>query len=90
MVEQLEEERYSLKAETNDFVVPKQEDSESDFVSSDEDSIFLGDEIKGAQVKYTLIDKAKSREMQEGSKVKLQIMKVIVTDDSIISTVTLL
>ena len=40
MVEQLDDDRYSLKAEANDFVVPKQEDSESDFVSSDEDSIF--------------------------------------------------
>ena len=40
MVEQLEDDRYSLKAEANDFVVLKQEDSESEFVSSDEDSIF--------------------------------------------------
>ena len=41
-------------------------------------------------MKYSLVDKQKKKEVAEGSKVKLQITKVIVTDENIISTVKLI
>ena len=90
MVEQLHDDRFQLNTEAVDsFIALKKEDSDSEFASSDEDSIFESNQPKGV-MKYSLTDKVKGREVTEGSKVKVQITKVIVTDESIISSVKLL
>jgi hypothetical protein len=90
MVEQFDEERYSLNIDQGDSYVPERKaESDSEMESSDEDSIFEEDQPKGL-AKYWLSDKAKGREVREGSRVKAQITKVIVTDESIICTVKML
>jgi hypothetical protein len=83
-VEEIGEDRYTLKSEMTETYSAKPKDSESE-VSSDEDSIFQ--DRPQDNVRYSLFDRAKQREIQQGTKVKVQITKVIVTDESIISTV---
>ena len=92
MVENLQDDRYSLNAEKAENYVPtaKKESDSEDIISSDEDSIFQGDVDRDEGFKYSLIDSVKKRRLVEGSKVKLQITKVIVTDENIISSVKLL
>ena len=80
-------------AEENKMVSSDDSDEENEFAhdSDDKDSIF-GDESKEAAVAiYHLEDNQKdNRRVAAGSKVKLQIMDVQVSEGSIISYATLL
>ena len=72
MVDQIDEERFQLKSETLEAFVPKNnQESESDFSSSDEDSIFQGEENQEKAMKFYLFDKKKNKDIQEGTKVRL-------------------
>lgn len=89
MAENIDESRFELKAEAISTYMPKAAESDSELVSSDEDSIFQEDHEEKA-VKFSLMDKKKGKDLQEGDLIRLQITKVIVTDENIISTVKML
>ena len=63
MVENLPEDRYTLKSEKVETYIPtpNKADSDSEAMSSDEDSIFQGDGDKDEGLKYSLFDSVKQR-----------------------------
>ena len=97
IVNQIDMERFTVKRETTVSVEEKKgaasSDDSDDFAydNEDNDSIF-GDEVKenGAAIWYLEDKKKDNRKLQSGSKVKLQITDVQVSEGSIISYAILL
>ena len=62
MADNIDEQRFELKAEAISTYMPKANESDSELVSSDEDSIFQEDNAEKA-VKFSLLDKKKGKDL---------------------------